>query len=250
MEGVAVDLRIRSGLPRGAKYNGSSTWLSDRAAESFTTSQLTTGAAIGAEMTFTVVPKGTELRLGIDRDLDGWRDRDELDLGSDPADAALFPGSSGLAFCFGDGSGTACPCGNEAAVGADAGCLNSLATGGKLVAAGAASITADTLVLSGSGMPNGGVLYFQGTASYASGCGVAFGDGLLCAGGSIVRLGVHFNAAGASQYPVPGDASIASAGLISVPGLRSYQAWYRDAAAFCASPTHNLTNGWWTVWAP
>ncbi|MBL8856932.1 MAG: hypothetical protein JNL28_00285 [Planctomycetes bacterium] len=241
---------IRAGLVRGARYAGSSTWQSDRVGETFTTSQLTSGASAGAEMTFTVVPKGTETRLGNDRDLDGWRDRDEIDLGSDPGDAALFPGASGIAFCFGDGSGTACPCGNESSIGANAGCLNSLASAGKLVAAGTASITADTLVLSGSGMPNGGVLYFQGTTSNASGCGIAFGDGLLCASGSIVRLGIHFNMAGASQFPAAGDASISSAGLVAAPGLRSYQAWYRDATAFCSSATYNLTNGWWAVWAP
>lgn len=30
--------------------------------------------------------------MGIDRDLDGWNDRDELDAGTDPADPTDFPG--------------------------------------------------------------------------------------------------------------------------------------------------------------
>ena len=43
-------------------------------------------AAPGAELTLTVVPAGTERRMGADRDADGWFDRDELAAGSDPAD--------------------------------------------------------------------------------------------------------------------------------------------------------------------
>jgi hypothetical protein len=39
-----------------------------------------------------VVQKGTDTRLGIDRDLDGTFDRDELDVGTDPADPQSHPG--------------------------------------------------------------------------------------------------------------------------------------------------------------
>jgi hypothetical protein len=201
-------------------------------------------------MTFTVVPRGTETRLGLDRDLDGWRDRDELDLGTDPADPSFFPGASGRATCFGDGSGTACPCGNASNPAEQAGCLNALGTPGQLVAAGTASISADSLVLSGTGMPDGGTLYFQGTATLTSGAGVVLGDGLLCAGGTIIRLGVHINVGGTSQFPTAGDPSIAAAGLIGTPGPRLYQSWYRDSVPFCTGATNNLSNGWLTVWAP
>jgi len=37
------------------------------------------------------VPPGSGIRIGIDRDLDGFYDRDELDAGSDPADPASRP---------------------------------------------------------------------------------------------------------------------------------------------------------------
>ena len=37
------------------------------------------------------VPPGSGERLGVDRDQDGVLDRDELDVGSDPADAASGP---------------------------------------------------------------------------------------------------------------------------------------------------------------
>jgi hypothetical protein len=53
--------------------------------------RLSSGA--GAEVTFTVVPKGTEIRIGIDRDSDTHLDRDELDACADPADPTSTPGS-------------------------------------------------------------------------------------------------------------------------------------------------------------
>ena len=48
-------------------------------------------AAPGQELTWTCVPPGSGERLGVDRDQDGVLDRDELDVGSDPADAASGP---------------------------------------------------------------------------------------------------------------------------------------------------------------
>ena len=42
-------------------------------------------------MTFTLVPFGTQRRAGIDRDADGFLDRDELGGGSDPADPESTP---------------------------------------------------------------------------------------------------------------------------------------------------------------
>jgi hypothetical protein len=241
---------IRSGLARGAYYVGSGNWQTDRAAETLSTAQLESGASAGNEITFTVVPRGTQARLGADRDLDGWLDRDELDLGSDPADPTRFPGASGFAYCFGDGTGTTCPCGNASPVGDASGCLNSLGQGGKLVGSGTASLGNDTLVLSGTQMPSSSVLYFQGTTQPAGGFGVAFGDGLRCAGGSVVRLATRTNVAGASQYPAAGDPPLSIQGQVVVPGSRTYQVWYRNAAVFCTISTFNLTNGWKTVWAP
>jgi hypothetical protein len=47
--------------------------------------------AAGQELTYTCVPPGSGKRLGIDRDEDGYLDRDELDQRTDPANAASFP---------------------------------------------------------------------------------------------------------------------------------------------------------------
>ncbi len=160
------------------------------------------------------------------------------------------PGAIGTAFCFGDGSGAACPCGNSSAPGSGLGCQNSLALGGRIVAGGSASISNDSVVLTGSGMPNSSALYFQGTSQLAGGLGAAFGDGLRCAGGSIIRLGTKNNMSGTSTYPAGGDLAVSVRGLVTSPGSRTYQCWYRNAAAFCTASTFNLTNGLEIVWAP
>jgi DNA-binding beta-propeller fold protein YncE len=51
-------------------------------------------ATAGQERTYTCTPPGAGVRAGVDRDQDGFLDRDELDAGSDPADPASFPGST------------------------------------------------------------------------------------------------------------------------------------------------------------
>ncbi|MCY2960275.1 MAG: hypothetical protein NTY35_08915 [Planctomycetota bacterium] len=166
------------------------------------------------------------------------------------AAAAEVPagGATTFAYCFGDGSGTACPCGNTGAPGA--GCANSLGTGAVLAASGVASISADTFVIAGSGMPDGSVLYFQGTTQQNGGAGAVFGDGLRCAGGTVTRLGTTTNVLGASQYPAGGDPSISTRGANTAGDVRTYQGWYRNAASFCQPETFNLTGGLQTTWQP
>ncbi|MBL8862467.1 MAG: hypothetical protein JNK02_10705 [Planctomycetes bacterium] len=160
------------------------------------------------------------------------------------------PGPASYAFCFGDGSGLACPCGNNSTVGFNEGCLNSLGTGASLTAAGTASVAADTFALTGNGMPDSSALYFQGTSQQSGGAGAAFGDGLRCAAGSVIRLGTKVNILGTSQYPTGGDQAVSVRGATSPGDVRTYQIWYRNAAAFCTASTFNLSNGWQQVWAP
>jgi hypothetical protein len=157
-------------------------------------------------------------------------------------------GSTPVPFCFGDGSGTACPCANSGAAGN--GCASSVnASGGNLATSGVASLAGDTLVLAGSGMPSSSALYFQGTTQQSGGLGAVFGDGLRCAGGTITRLKTVTNVSGASQYPQPGDPSVSVKGNVVAPGTRTYQVWYRNAdPAFCTPSTFNLTNGVEVTW--
>jgi hypothetical protein len=149
----------------------------------------------------------------------------------------------GTPYCFGDGTGTACPCANNGAAGN--GCASSVnVSGANLTNGGTANLASDTLVLQGSGMPNSACLYFQGTTQISS----AFGDGLRCAGGAVTRLGTKTNVSGASQYPVGADAPVHVKGNVTAPGTRTYQAWYRNAAAFCTPSTFNLSNGMLITW--
>ncbi|MBI5363186.1 MAG: choice-of-anchor B family protein, partial [Planctomycetes bacterium] len=149
--------------------------------------------------------------------------------------------------CAGDGTGTACPCGNSGAPGR--GCASSIGAGAVLTASGAASIANDTLVLSGAEMPaNGTVLYLQADTADGAGLGTPLGDGLRCVTGSVVRLGTKHNAGGASQIPDGGDPALHVVGGTSAGVTRYYQAWYRNAATYCTSATYNWSNavavGW------
>ncbi len=84
-----------AGEARGALFDANtSLFQPDRAAETpLTDAQLRALAATaGQELTYTCVPPGSGTRMALDRDEDGFFDRDELDAGSDPADPNSIPG--------------------------------------------------------------------------------------------------------------------------------------------------------------
>jgi hypothetical protein len=154
------------------------------------------------------------------------------------------------AFCFGDGVDAAvtapCPCNNFAAPGR--GCASSMnALGATLAASG--SVAFDTVVLAASGMPaTATALFVKGNAPVPG--GAIFGDGVRCAGGSLVLLGAKINVGGASHYPGTGDPSLATAGMTPPgSGLSAYyQTTYRNAASFCTSATFNTTSALRITW--
>jgi hypothetical protein len=125
-----------------------------------------------------------------------------------------------------------------------------LGTGGTLVDTGASSLSSDTLVLRGTNMPSGPCLYFQGSTAVNGGVGTTFGDGLRCAGGATIRLGLRMNVAGASQLPNSGGPRLSSVGHVGAPSTRTYQIFYRDPASFCTSATFNTSNAWSIHWVP
>jgi Tol biopolymer transport system component len=152
-------------------------------------------------------------------------------------------------FCAG---GVTCPCGNNGSHGA--GCENSFGTGGaRLAASGNASVTTDAFVLHADEMPpTTAVLFFQGTSKVNNGAGSVFGDGLLCAGGTVMRLGAKSAVNGSAVYGGPvGDIPISVRGAVTYGGLkRYYQAWYRNVdPGYCTASPFNLTNGVEMHWA-
>jgi|694.fasta_scaffold00860_6 hypothetical protein len=153
-------------------------------------------------------------------------------------------------YCFGDGSGTACPCANLGGPGS--GCANSTGVGGSLSGTGTASVAGDSVVITTSGTPGTAtVVFFQGVNQDNGGAGIALFDGLRCTSGTIVRLGVKASVGGTASYPQAGDQSISVRGLIPAAGAtRYYQAQYRDNSSFCTSATSNFTNGLTIPWAP
>ena len=82
------------GVQRGYKYMSAGNWKSDRSAEALMpTASFLALASAATPVTITVVPRGLETRLGIDRDEDGWLDRDEASVCADPADPVNHPGT-------------------------------------------------------------------------------------------------------------------------------------------------------------
>jgi len=78
----------QGGEQRGYTYIGGSIFQSDRAGETISAAQLQAAAASGSELTYTVVPAGTQTRMGIDRDSDSVLDGDE----APPCGSADFDG--------------------------------------------------------------------------------------------------------------------------------------------------------------
>ncbi len=190
-----------------------------------------------------------------DCDLDGVPDRCEIAAGAldtngdsvpDECQNPTFPVS-----CAGDGTSTQCPCGNNGAPGH--GCGSSLyASGALLVGGGIPSVSADTMRLDATNMSQSATFFIQGTGVAGGGGGTAFGDGIRCVGGTVIRLGALFAPGGAAAYPAAGSASISVRGLVPVAGgvTRHYSVWYRNAADFCTSATFNWTNEVSANWVP
>jgi hypothetical protein len=147
----------------------------------------------------------------------------------DFSDVEILPGSFGTPFCFGDGSGLACPCGNTGAAGE--GCANSALSGGLLSGVGTNSVSADDAQFSVVGLPAGKTaLLFGGNADL--GTGSPFGDGIRCAGGNLERLGLlTTDAGGSATWPI----GLAAQQGWSAGDRRFFQVWYRDPAGPCSS---------------
>jgi hypothetical protein len=148
----------------------------------------------------------------------------------------------GSPFCFGDGTGGACPCGNTGGPGR--GCANSVGQSARLLASGPTN--PDQVVLAADGeLPTALTIFVQGPLSISP---VIFGDGLRCIGGTLRRLYSNAASGGQAYAPHPGDPSITarSAALgdtIPSGSTRYYMTYYRDpSSTFCSNPPGNTFN--------
>lgn len=149
-------------------------------------------------------------------------------------------------YCFGDGTGLGCPCGNLGNAGE--GCANSGGMGGAtLTGAGIALLSNDTFSLTVSGVPGAKPgLVLRGANQTA---GALAGDGLLCTGGSTARSQVQVTIAGGTVFTAFQGAGFgASSYGAGVP--TNYQFWYRDPFNSPCGGAFNFTNGVSVVWAP
>ena len=158
------------------------------------------------------------------------------------------------AFCSGDGSfadhTTPCPCSNDGAAGH--GCANSFVPAGAVLEA-FGSIGADDVTLHVLDTPQSSfTIYLQHDAQGDR----AFHDGVLCAGGHLIRLRNRFSVGGESWFP---DSTLAQDSTLTLsergqvdPGSglpRYYSLFYRNASStFCPPALANVSNGVRVIW--
>jgi hypothetical protein len=162
----------------------------------------------------------------------------------------------GAGACFGDGVAGACPCSNHSDPHLGRGCVQSSLNSLHLYAAGTTS--PDTMRIythdeyEHNNLNTSVIVIAQGSSI---GAPQAFGDGLLCVGGPLLRLYTRISAD--SSAPIPGEPSIsarsAALGDPLAPGsTRWYFAFYRDSSAtWCPAPAGNVfnsSNAWSIPW--
>ncbi len=148
-------------------------------------------------------------------------------------------------YCFGDGQQTICPCSNNG--GRRRGCGGTtFGLGARLFATGSTSIANNNLSLQVvDASPDTFGQFVQGEDSQNGGLGVPLGNGLLCIGGGIRRLGIVV----VQPDGTCGIDGVAGLGGVLAGQTRRYQFWYRDQDATSCSNS-NLSNALSAVWMP
>lgn len=163
--------------------------------------------------------------------------------------------------CYGNGSGTTCPC-STGVCPPGSGCPNSLHACGAVLTAGGAPYSeaiagpsalppgVDTIRITVADLPLSGTsLLYRGTTHVNAGAGTVFGDGLRCCGGAVVRGGVQFPVAGTVSFGYP-HSKVSVITDSRAGQTYCYQVWYRNASQFCTAATFNLTNSAQITWLP
>ncbi len=140
-----------------------------------------------------------------------------------------------------------CPCDNNDGLDAIGGCQSSSGKRGELYGLGTASISQNSVSLHADGLPLGTTaLVLQGNAFTTD--YLAIGDGILCIGGQILRLGTQQTTVGAISHPLPGGLPLSATATANATYV--YQVFYRNAAQYCNMGGTNLTNAYWIAWQP
>ena len=186
----------------------------------------------------------------VSGDTNGTVDVFVHDQGSQAMTSLCDPGIGGV---------IACPCSNPPG-GPDSGCDNSAATGGAVLAAsGDTHLSSDDLVFTTSGeKATATSVLLQGSALVPG--GVVYGQGVRCVAGTLHRLFTKHATAGSVMAPDfgAGDLSVsaqsAALGEVILPGQsRWYLVFYRDPVVLGGCPsgsTFNATQTGQVTWQP
>lgn len=152
-------------------------------------------------------------------------------------------------FCFGDGTGAACPCGNPGPEGA--GCANSTGTGAVITTNGDTSVMNNALTFDmAGGTASTFAVLLSGDNALGGGLGILglpAKDGLRCVGGGLLRHGTRgLDASGANSDPW-GSFTGPAGGIIGGAGFaagqtRYFQARYREAPSLAPCGTDQNTS--------
>jgi len=115
---------------------------------------------------------------------------------------------------------------------------NSSGARGRIELSGTGRVSANNLGLSAHGLPGGVVsLFFIGTQMVDA----PLGNGRLCAGGQIGRLGVEVaNGAGIASHAFDNTSAMGGAPAVAAGQTRTFQNWFRDVPG--GGEESNLTN--------
>ncbi|MFT7676493.1 MAG: hypothetical protein ACI8QC_000464 [Planctomycetota bacterium] len=170
------------------------------------------------------------------------------DLGADSGAAYVFElPTAFVSYCYCDAG----PCGNDESF---SGCTTSAGAGAVLAGCGSASLAADDLVLTASGVPaNQFGLMFMGGAEHQS----PLGDGQLCVNAGsqgLYRFNVDHSGPSGELVWGPGLSAYAASSLpagamLSAGATWNFQVWFRDPAGPCGSG-NGTTNAVAVTFAP
>ncbi|MBK7874143.1 MAG: hypothetical protein IPJ77_00035 [Planctomycetes bacterium] len=149
-----------------------------------------------------------------------------------------FHGHEGVGLVYCTGTSGLCPCNNPGTI--ETGCTNSTGQGAGLEGEGTDGVINDDLEFTAFQIRAGATaVLFQGTQASGGGLGVPFGDGLVCVGGSALRLGARQADGSGRATWGPG---LATPGQWVAGQTRYFQVRYRNVTGPCGSG-FNYTNG-------
>ncbi len=170
-------------------------------------------------------------------------------VGTVPVDRGAYEYSDPKfeSFCFGDGTGNQCPCGNNSALGHGGGCAHAAGNGGILQASGNPSIANNTLLF---GLSSARLNSFSVLTSGDNrlpqmgnvGAGIQAFDGLRCTGGNFRRHGarsINFN--GVTNNWGPGN--IVQTGSFTAGQTRHFYVLFRTQETESCMTGLNSSNG-------